>query len=103
MNKADTATFTVRERGPADARHLSIELEFDWSEEFKDAFKRAVPHGRGRKWDEELKKWFLAPEYLEAAAAIALEYFRRVEKVEGTSRFDLRTGERLPEQKGLFG
>lgn len=103
MNKGDTATFTVRERGPAEHRHLSIEFEFDWNEEFKEAFKQAVPHNRGRFWDEDIKKWFISPEYLDATAAIALEFFRRVLKIDGTTRIDLATGERLPEQAGLFG
>lgn len=99
-NKA--ATITVRERGPAERRHLSDELEFDFCEEFKEAFKTAVPHERGRFWDEDLRRWFIAPEFREATAAIALNYFSHVYLIEGTRTTDLATNASYS-QASLFG
>jgi hypothetical protein len=102
-NKAESATFIIRERGTAAAPHLSVEFNFSWNEDFKAAFKRAVPHGAGRVWDEDLSKWFISPDWIEKTAELAFDYFKRVYKVEGTATTDLRTGDRMPEQADLFG
>lgn len=93
MHREDNyAEFTVRDRGVADAPHLNVELETSYSPAFNDSLKALLTHGVDRRWDPELKRWFIAPAVLDRTVELAKQYYRAVYLTEGEKTTELNSG-----------
>lgn len=105
------AEFTHRESGPADCPALTVKLECTYSREFcgyktdagerrQGALARELPKG-SRAFLPSQGAWFIHPEQLSQAIALALRFYKYVYEVEGSKTTEHHTG-RTSEQGSLF-
>jgi hypothetical protein len=86
-NREDFAEFRVRERGPADHRMHSVELETSYKKEFcggegqTGALMNSLPKGSCYFDKEGGKVWRLMLEQKDAAIVLALHHFKHVYEI----------------------
>lgn len=91
---------TVHPAPPVRER-LTIEIESDYCEPFIADLKALIP-ARDRYWQEERRRWWVAPAHLATLRELARAHFARPWLHDGPRRQDLLTGV-WHEQLSLFG